>query len=71
MLHMERDILELADQAGAQGPVLPAPPIIAGIVDRLLERGLLEVAGREGRVAITDAGRAVLLGGERRSEPRC
>lgn len=61
MLHIEREILELANQAGPNGPTLPAPLCISDAVDRLLKRKHLVVADPgTGQIAITDEGRAAL-----------
>ena len=57
MLHIQREILELAAEA-VQGPMLPPPPEIETVVDALIQAGLLAV--EDGRVSITDEGREAI-----------
>lgn len=59
MLHIEREILQLAHEADAQGPRLPAPDCIADAVERLLQRQHL-TADDHGKIAITEERRAAL-----------
>lgn len=61
MLHIERELLRLALEAGGHGPSLPAPVEIASVIDRLIEAGLLETTPENGgAVRITDQGREAL-----------
>lgn len=57
LLHIHREILELAADA-LDGPTMPPPPEIEQPVSALIEGGLLLVS--KGKVAITPDGRAAL-----------
>jgi len=57
LLNCEIDILVLAAEPGSKAQ-LPAPPAIAGAVERLIELGLLSSSA--GALEITPSGRSAL-----------
>jgi hypothetical protein len=61
MLNIDRELLELTESAGDDGPCLPAPAIVSEPVARLIRTGLLAIADSAcQRLEIADLGKAAL-----------